>query len=70
LHIGEKRASHDQRHTVPEVARALGLARSVRAAIGYWRSKVVVVDDVRNKAALARALATARQVQTRLGALS
>jgi hypothetical protein len=73
-HIGEQRASrvggHDQRHTVPEVARGLGLARSEREAIGYWRSKVVVADDERDKAALARAVAAARQVQTRSGALS
>jgi hypothetical protein len=73
-HLGEERASkiggHDQRHTVPEVARGLGLPRSVREALGYWRSKVIVADDENDKAALARAVAAARQVQTRAGAMA
>jgi hypothetical protein len=73
-HIGVQRAAlvggHDQRHTVPEVARALGLARSEREAIGYWRSKVVVADDERDKAALARAVAAARQTRTRASGMA
>ena len=61
---------HDQRHTIPEVARGLNLPRHVREALGYWRARAIVADTTGDKAAMARAVTVARGVKDRSGALA
>ena len=74
LYLGAARArvlgGHDQRHTVPEIARVLGLARSVREGLGYWRSPPEVADDEADAQARARAINAARTVRSRAGAIA
>jgi hypothetical protein len=73
-YLGDARAAsiggHDQRHTIPEVGRGLGLPRHVREALGYWRAKAIVADTTGDLAAMARAVTVARGVKDRSGALA
>ena len=73
-YLGDTRAAliggHDQRHTIPEVGRGLGLPRHVREALGYWRAKAIVADTTGDRVAMARAVTVARGVKDRSGALA
>jgi hypothetical protein len=60
---------HHGRHVNPEIARALGLPRHTREAIGYWREQPVI-GDANDAAAIARAVTQARKRRTRAGALA
>ena len=65
--VAARAGGHDQRHTVPEVARVLGLPRHVREAMGYWRHKATIADDPGDARALARVAHAARTCDKRVG---
>ena len=58
---------HENRHVLPEVARALGMPTHKREALGYWREQKIVADTQSDQLAMAAAIALARKRRLRSG---
>ena len=48
----------------------IGLPKSIREAMGYWRGSATCADSKTDKAALSRAITTARERRGRIGRLA